>query len=117
MKCPKCGSKLISNIEGSSRILKCSNCDYNIVTSYIDEILEDETLYTIIIKENHNLNSNMYKIISKIKKCNYLEAKKLLENNEFILLKGIPRDIDDIVHKLMENNINFDILPEYKYIK
>lgn len=117
MKCPRCGKKLISNIEGSSIIFKCCNCDYVIVTSNIDKILEDETIYTIFVEKNDIINNNMFKTISKIKNCNFLEAKKLLESGRFILLKGLAREIDGVVHKLIENNISFNIEPEYTYIK
>ena len=44
-KCEKCNSDLITKIEGSTLTISCTNCDWDLATTYWDPIYTDETIY------------------------------------------------------------------------
>ncbi len=114
-RCPKCGKKLITRIEGSTQIIECSSCDYSIVTSYVDPIYEDEQEYTIVIDKYPSPNKKGYSSLAKITGTNVLGAKKLIENAPTVLFAGKAPEIKSIIEKLKELDIDYHIEPSYKY--
>lgn len=114
-KCPKCGKELRSRIEGSTQIIECSSCDYSVVTSYIDPIHEDNQEYRIIIDGCESRNKKTYIALSRIAGTNVLGVKRLLDNTPTELLVGKAAEIKDVLDSLNENNVNYHIVPEFKY--
>lgn len=47
IECPVCESRLVETKYGSSVEIKCTKCDYNVVTTNISLIYEDETIYDV----------------------------------------------------------------------
>ncbi len=115
MKCENCGTEMKYFIEGSTQGWKCPNCNRGIVTTYIEPIKDDKTIYSIILTKNNNHNKNQLKVISKIASCNFIKAKELLESENTELVKDNAVVIRDFASNLKENKINFEIIPNYIY--
>lgn len=115
MICDKCKSKMIFKIENQTQCWYCQNCENAIATSYFSKIEEDETLYSVYLMKNNDLNIDNIKLISKLSGNNFIKSKELL-NNGGILLSGLARDICNNINILKESNIEFIIKPDYKYL-
>lgn len=114
-KCPKCGHDLIKKIVGSSVIIKCSNCDYNVATTYSDPINEDETDYSIILERGNSLDISVLKCISKILNSNYIKAKEIINNAPISIYHGSAEDVLIKKRFLDENKIRYNITPSFPY--
>ena len=114
-KCPICNHELIPFKEGSSIGVHCSNCDYSVVTSYIDPIYEDEIIYTFLLETGNICNKNTMKIISRITGKNYIQAKNLITSAPVVIAEGKAIDILAIKKVFDGNRIKYSILPEFPY--
>ena len=71
-KCPVCNHDLIPFTEGSTTGVRCSYCDYSIVTTYIEPIYEDDNTYTVVLEAGNSVDMSTIKVISKITGKNYI---------------------------------------------
>ena len=114
-KCPLCNHELVPIKEGSSIGVRCSHCEYSVVTSYIDPIYEDENTYTLLLEADNTFNKNNIKIISKISGQNYIQLKKLVSSVPVVIAEGKAVDILSIKKILDESNIHYSISPKFPY--
>lgn len=115
--CDKCGTEMIPVDSERPVGMKCPNCGWGWVTSYIDPIKEDETIYEIELEEDNQATKDNIRLISEISNMNFLEAKCLLENAPESFVSGKATDINDAVIRLKVTGINFTVTPEYPYLK
>ncbi len=94
--CPKCGEAI-------------ATYDY----TKDDPIKFDDKIYTVR-SINNSSNADMLKIISKITGQNYLDCKKIIDENK-IICSGKARDIIESLRELQQNNILFEIDPKFDY--
>ncbi len=116
MNCPKCNSSTISKIEGSTLIIKCTECEWSVATSYVDPIYEDETVYIVRVGQVLNPNKEQLKAVSSVAGVNFIAAKKTLETPGATLIEGLAPEIKESVAKLSESNVAITIEPEYPYL-
>lgn len=114
-KCPVCNHELIPMKEGSSIGVRCSNCEYSVVTSYIDPIYEDENTYTLMLEADNVCDKTCMKIISRITGENFIQAKKLISSAPVVIAEGKAMDILTIKKELDENSIKYSISPIFPY--
>lgn len=62
-------------VEGWNNIIKCLNCDYELVTTYTSLIKLDQTKYKLMILANE-ASLELVEAFSKTFKYNYIEYKK-----------------------------------------
>lgn len=93
----------------------CPACGWGVRTTYIDEIYQDITEYSIFIQKVTNITQKKIKVISKIAGVNYLGAKRILENDDICILKAKAIDIKTAICELESANIPFEVRPEFKY--
>ncbi len=115
--CDKCGAEMIPVDPERPVGMKCPNCGWGWVTSYIDPIKEDETIYEISLEEGNQVTKDNIRLVSEISDVNFLEAKRLLENAPKSFISGKAVDINDAVIRLKVTGINFTVTPEYPYLK
>ena len=115
MNCKKCGTKMITNIEGSCLIIRCPNCGYSLVTTDIEEIRADSTIYAITIFHVPNPTIPQIQLVSKLANVNWLHAKHLLALEEVLIVQDKAPKIMQIIPALNEANITYKIFPKYKY--
>ncbi len=114
-KCPVCNHDLIPFTEGSTTGVRCSYCDYSIVTTYIEPIYEDDNTYTVVLEAGNSVDMSTIKVISKITGKNYIFSKQYLENAPAIIAKGIAAEIIEMKSQLDSSNVKYSISPEFPY--
>ena len=92
----------------------CNHCNYSVACTQDWPIHEDNTIYSLIIKKIDNISQNDLKVLKKVSNLNYIEIKKLNEN-DFVVFKGKSYHIAKKIVVLKENNINYFIDPKYDY--
>ncbi len=115
--CDKCGAEMIPVDSERPVGMKCPKCGWGWVTSYIDPIKEDETIYEISLEEGNQVTKDNIRLVSEISDVNFLEAKRLLENAPKSFISGKAVDINDAVIRLKDAGIIFTVTPEYPYLK
>ena len=117
MKCEQCNSEMIFKINKGIQGWYCPQCNWNLVTSYIEDLNIDETEYSLYIKikKTSVIDFEKIKIISKIANVNYVHAKKMLESNEICILMAKAPVIKDAISKLKEFHIDYFVNPKFLY--
>ena len=119
-ECPQCGEKAcFSQVIGLSCILKCSNCDFDVVGVSFHPACWDDTLYSIFIDKPDD-SRKMVKL-ARILNMKVLELNKLFVDsggNAEIKLK--TRDCAKVCKQISEQEISYslsqDLLRDYSRI-
>ena len=114
MKCEKCNGEMVYFHEGSSCGWTCPNCDWGVVTSYLDPMELDEQLYTIKLPVIDAPKAEIIKYFSKTKGCNFIVGKAMLITGAFIDNLKAP-EVKKIISELDRMGIGYDISPEFPY--
>jgi hypothetical protein len=102
--------------EGSIQGLFCTNCDWSIVTTYIPEILLDETLYEVSIINGDAQNKQHIKTVAQVASVNFLAARKLLqEQSPFVVFRGIATEVVKVREVLCMVGLVYEITPEFHW--
>ena len=115
MLCEKCKTNMIYVRENSVQGWSCPVCGWGILTSYIDEIYQDMTEYSIYTKSIEKIDKDKIKVISRIAGVNYIVAKQMLEKEGICILKAEAIDIKKAICELENVNIPFEVTPEFNY--
>lgn len=115
MICEKCKTKMNWKIEGNTQGWWCPDCGWNVITSYIDEIDLDMTVYSVFIKNSVDIDKEKIKFIAKTANVSFNMAKQILEKKQVCILKGKATEVKKIIDKLQELKIDFTISPLFKY--
>ncbi len=115
MLCEKCKTNMIYIRENSVQGWLCPVCGWEILTTYIDKMLQDMTEYSVCIKNTANIDKDKIKVISQIAGVNYIAAKQILEKEGTCILKAKAIDIKKAICKLENVNIPFEVTPEFGY--
>ena len=114
MKCDKCNSEMTYFVEGQSCGWKCSNCDWSLVTTYIDPIELDTQLYNVRVQGSADSKADKIKLVAKIKGCNLLEAKKLVEEG-FCLDNLKAFEVNSILKVFNESDNTVTVTPDFPH--
>lgn len=114
-KCPNCGNKLISEIKGSSLIIRCTKCYYSVATTHIDPIYEDDNEYEVFLEKGNEITKENYFLIQSLTNMSMLEIKHLFEATPYLLFKGLAPEVKELKEKLDKCGISYSIVPEFKY--
>ena len=115
MICKNCGAEMQYYKDGQTITWLCNNCGNGVATTMYEPIEIDNTTYNIRLVKPFKPSLNDIKIISDIAKCNYIQAKKLIEYSPSLIFSGKAVDIKIIKEKLKNNNIIFSIVPDFPY--
>ena len=114
--CAKCGGAMLPAVEGSVQGLKCSKCgEWGYLTSYIPEIQADSTSYSISLQAGNIPASQAIKGLASVAQCNFLQAKRLLQESEQIIFTGNAEATLQATIILTEAGIKHIITPDFKY--
>lgn len=112
--CEKCGAEMKPLSEIYPIGMTCPNCGWGWATTYIDPINLDENDYHMILVSSENSFSNI-KIISEIANCNFIDAKKKIENAPTVIFIGKAVDVKNIIERLDNTKISIKIEPDFPY--
>lgn len=114
MNCEKCGKEMISRVDGSSLVIECPNCGWNIVTTYIEPVYEDQKTYRLLVLPGNPSTKPVLSAVSKAAGVNFLGAKPIIENGGCIF-EGAALEIVEKKHLLDEALIAYAIEPDFPY--
>ena len=114
MICENCKTKMVYKIIDRTQGWYCPNCNNAIVTSYFTKIELDNTNYEVLLLANNETNIESIKLISKLTGLNFIKSNELLLHGG-LLIRGLARDINEIIKMLKENNVLYKIEPKYDY--
>lgn len=114
-KCPNCNSDLISEIKGLTLTISCTNCDWGLASTYWDPIYTDETIYKVILEKGNLSSIENIKAIAKVVNCNFLQAKKIIESENPIIVEDNAPEIIIQVRKLNNSSLKYSITPNFPY--
>ena len=114
MLCNKCNNEMVYFKRGQSCGWTCPKCGSGIVTSYVDEIQMDTTIYTLTLKPSNNACADDYKVVAKLCNSPILEAKKKTESG-CILARGLATKIKECIKKLDGTSLSYEISPDFPY--
>lgn len=103
-------------IKGSTQGWRCPICGWNVVTTYINEINIDETEYSLYIRDVSEIDYEKIKIVAKIVNTSFVIARQMLQEKEVCILKAKAPEIKATIAKLQELNIDFYVIPLFKYL-
>lgn len=112
--CEQCGNPMTYFQEAHTCGWICPVCGDGVATSNFEPILTDIVDYhVILVSADKSLTS--IKTISKIANCNFIEAKKMIENVPVEVFCGKAVDVKEIKDKLESVCIEIRIEPEFPY--
>ena len=114
--CKKCCGKMIFTIEGSIQGQKCSRCgEWGYMTTYIPEIQNDKTIYSIFLQEENPVTLEIIKTVAMISNLNFVNTKELLSETYPKIFEGSAVDTLTAAKVLKGNRIKYRIYPDFKY--
>ena len=117
MICEKCGCEMQYFREYSTQGWKCPKCGWEVVTTYIDPMHEDETLYEIIISSDNAIDKGSIFLLKEVTHLTTPDALIILKSGNYIFYKGKAVDIMKKKKDLDSMGIRYVILPEFPWDK
>lgn len=114
MICETCGAEMQKTVEGSTLTWACPSCGDAVARTYIEPIREDATIYSLSIKGTGATAKNAIRTVAEIASCNYLTAKRLIEDGG-VLLEDSAVKMRDAARKLEAVGMAYVISPDYPY--
>lgn len=115
MECEKCKARMNWRKEGSTQGWWCPICEWNMVTTYIEDIDLDMTEYSLYIKNESEIDIDKIKFVSKTANVSAVIAKQMLDGKEVCILKAKAPQIKTVITKLQDLKIDFFVNPMFKY--
>ena len=116
MICPKCHeAELAPFKEGSVAGVVCPKCKMSWVTTEMDPIREDQTLYSLSIAAGNVPERERLKTLSSVLSCNYLRAKVYLEDGLPDAITGSAVEIGAVRDRLKAASVRYTITPIFPY--
>ncbi len=114
MLCEKCNTEMNYFKQGQSCGWTCPNCGNGIVTSYVDDIQIDETIYSVTLIPNENISANDLKSLAKICHLNIITAKRLVQNGG-VIFTGNAVNTLECCRSLNLTELSVKITPSFPY--
>lgn len=115
MVCEKCKHQMVYQRKNSVQGWSCPICGWSILTTYIDEIYQDTTEYSLYIKNESEIDREKIKFVAKIANVNFIFAKQMLEGKEVCILRAKAPKIKEAIAELQKLRIAFNVSPLFKY--
>ena len=112
--CEKCGAEMHIVRDSYQMGMKCPNCGWGWVTTYNEPIEVDYSVYHVVLDSKDSSLANV-KLVASIVNCNYLWAKRIIENSPSEIFSGKAVDVREIRDRLVQAGVAFRIEPDFPY--
>ncbi len=112
--CEKCGAEMHIVRDSYQMGMECPNCGWGWVTTYNDPIEVDYSVYHVVLDSKDGSLANV-KLVASIVNCNYLRAKRIIENSPSEIFSGKAVDVREIRDRLVQAGMAFRIEPDFPY--
>jgi hypothetical protein len=113
--CEKCGSPTEVVREGRTQGLRCTKCDWSVVTTYTRPIQLDGTLYEVRLVHGDYKSARHVKAIAHVTGVNFLAARRLLREAHPVVFNGKAEDAGRARAELVDVGITVEIRPDYPW--
>lgn len=113
--CEKCGAEMVPIDSDKPIGMKCPECGWGWVTSYIEPKLADATEYSIHLAQGNDPSVEAIKAVSKVANCNFMQAKALITEAPQQIAEGRAVDIESCIIVLDKASVKYSIEPEWTY--
>ncbi|MFZ6721378.1 hypothetical protein [Undibacterium sp. Ji49W] len=114
--CEKCGGLIEVRREGSTQGLFCTKCDWSLVTTYLPEILRDETTYEVSVTLGYYKNDQHIKTVAELAGVNFLKARKLFQaHTNFVVFTGKASQATLVKDALQLAGLSYEIKPPFPW--
>ncbi|WP_426182774.1 hypothetical protein [Pseudomonas sp. TWRC1-2] len=113
--CERCGGGLVSFEENSAKGLRCSVCDWSLVTTNISGIKVDEEIYEVFCAGDYR-NKSHIKAVSEVFGSNFLKSRDLLQQGMFRIFSGKAVDVLRVRKILAEVGVEYIIKPDFIWV-
>ena len=97
-------------------VVRCSRCDYEVVTTFVDPIYEDDTIYSIVLEKNNAINKDTVGYLMTITGLNIPNVSDLIKNRcPYVLFKGNAVDVKEMSIRLEKKGIKYKIIPKFDW--
>lgn len=115
LACDQCGSALQAFQEGSCQGVRCLQCGWSAVTSCIEGIVLDETVYAVHVLNGSFQNVQHIRVIAAVASVNFLAAKDLLRQERSVVFEGAARDVKRVRDMLAAQGGESMIRPDFNW--
>ncbi|MBQ1338804.1 MAG: hypothetical protein IIY32_10865 [Thermoguttaceae bacterium] len=112
--CEKCGAEMHIVRDSYQMGMECPNCGWGWVTTYNEPIEVDYSVYHVVLDSKDSSLANV-KLVASIVNCNYLRAKRIIENSPSEIFSGKAVDVREIRDRLVQAGVAFRIEPDFPY--
>ena len=112
--CEKCGAEMHIVRDSYQMGMECPNCGWGWVTTYNEPIEVDYSVYHVVLDSKDSSLANV-KLVASIVNCNYLRAKRIIENAPSEIFSGKAVDVREIRDRLVQAGMAFRIEPDFPY--
>ncbi|MBQ2040105.1 MAG: hypothetical protein II486_11705 [Thermoguttaceae bacterium] len=112
--CEKCGAEMHDIQTSYTMGMECPNCGWGWVTTYNEPIEVDYSVYHVVLDSKDGSLVNV-KLVASIVNCNYLRAKRIIENAPSEIFSGKAVDVREIRDRLVQAGMAFRIEPDFPY--
>ena len=112
--CEKCGAEMHDIQTSYTMGMECPNCGWGWVTTYNEPIEVDYSVYHVVLDSKDGSLANV-KLVASIVNCNYLRAKRIIENAPSEIFSGKAVDVREIRDRLVQAGVAFRIEPDFPY--
>ena len=123
--CEKCGAQMMPLLEYGSVGMTCPHCGWGWATTSSESTANDDTAYEVWLCSGNSQSPEVLRLIAGIANVNLLQAKKMLNSKEPVMLYKARSEaaaslnkvqkIRIIARSLKSAKIEFFISPEFKY--
>jgi len=115
-KCEECGADTEFRVEGSTQGFFCTQCDWALVTTRIPEIAQDIVKYKLYLLSADPHDKDQIKVLSKIGNINFLQARKMAQEEERPLVLQDEALVIEKARKCFDKaSIQYEIEPYFPY--
>ena len=112
--CEKCGAEMYDIQTSYTLGMKRPDCGWGWVTQYNEPIEVDYSVYHVVLDSKDSSLVNV-KLVASIVNCNYLRAKRIIENSPSEIFSGKAVDVREIRDRLVQAGVAFRIEPDFPY--
>ena len=112
--CEKCGAEMHIVRDSYQMGMECPSCGWGWVTTYNEPIEVDYSVYHVVLDSKDSSLVNV-KLVASIVNCNYLRAKRIIENSPSEIFSGKAVDVREIRDRLVQAGMAFRIEPDFPY--
>jgi DNA-directed RNA polymerase subunit RPC12/RpoP len=113
--CEKCGNQMEVFREGRTQGIRCTHCDWSVVTTYTPPIQLDRTIYDVRVERGDYRNPEQVKAIAHVMGGNFLTAREAAKNSQSLVLSSDAQHVMQVRDSLLAAGVVVIIRPEFPW--